>query len=350
MSIQIVQTLSEENWRSFVENQSEGNIFHTPEMYAVFARTRGCQPQLFAAVDGGGQVLALLTPVLVSLRGGLLRQLMTRSIAYGGVLYAPQHEGKAALAALLRESALKSKREALFIELRNLSTVEPVQDTLSECGYSYENHLNYLIDLTGSPEQVMQNIGARTRKNIRHGLRKGNVIIEQVCRADQLAAWYALIKKTYFAARVPLADISMFQAAHEVLAPKGMARYYLARIGSTYVAATAELPYKDVIYGWYSGVDRAFASEYPGELLMWEILRWGAENGYKTYDFGGAGKPDEYSGVREFKAKFGGRLVCFGRNTKVLAPFLLHWSKLGYAVYRQVQKRTSKISLTRISG
>jgi len=147
------------------------------------------------------------------------------------------------------------------------------------------------------------------------------------------------VKKSYIAARVPLSDISLFQGAFDVLFPKGMARFYLARIGSTYVAATAELPYKDVIYGWYSGVDRAFAAEYPGELLMWEVLRWGAENGYKTYDFGGAGKPDEPSGVRDFKAKFGGRLVCFGRNTKIHTPHLLRLSKWGYETYRQLLKQ-----------
>ena len=336
MVFEITTSLNEEIWRSFIKDQPSGNIFHTPEMFEVFRRAQGHHPQLFAAKNNNGQLLALLNPVQVTLHNGILRRLMTRSIAYGGALYEHDKNGKVALGDLLRECTRKTKSDALFTELRNLSYVDPIKDTLSDCGYVYEEQLNYLIDISSSPEQVMQNIGSRTRKNIRHALRKGNVVIEQVSQPSQLSEWYELVKKSYTAARVPLADISLFQAAYEVLSPKGMARFYLARIGSVYVAATAELPYKDVIYGWYSGVDRNFASDYPGELLMWEILRWGAENGYKVYDFGGAGKPDEKSGVRDFKAKFGGQLVCYGRNTKIHSPQLIMVSKLGYRIYRKL--------------
>ena len=344
MAFKISISLNEEIWRSFIKYQTSGNIFHTPEMFEVFRRAHGHLPQLFAALNDDGQLLALLTPVQVTLHNGILRRLMTRSIAYGGALYEHNENGKVALGDLLRECTRKTKSQVLFTELRNLSDMNTIKDTLSDCGYVYEEHLNYLIDISISPEQVMQNIGSRTRKNIRHGLRKGNVVIEQIRRLSQLDDWYELVKKSYTAVRVPLADISLFQAAYEILSPKGMARFYLARIGSAYVAATAELPYKDVIYGWYSGVDRNYASEYPGELLMWEILRWGSENGYKVYDFGGAGKPDEKSGVRDFKAKFGGQLVCYGRNTKIHSPQLIKVSKLGYKVYRKLMLGNSGIN------
>ena len=54
-----------------------------------------------------------------------------------------------------------------------------------------------------------------------------------------------------------------------------------------------------------------------------------------VYDFGGAGKPDEEYGVRDFKAKFGGNLVNFGRNVFVHNPMLLKLSRHGYEVYRR---------------
>ncbi|MDH4208252.1 MAG: hypothetical protein OEV76_05210, partial [Anaerolineae bacterium] len=57
----------------------------------------------------------------------------------------------------------------------------------------------------------------------------------------------------------------------------------------------------------------------------------------RVYDFGGAGKADEEYGVRDFKAKFGGDLVCYGRNTCVHAPFRLAMSKLGYEGYRRLR-------------
>jgi len=331
-----VRFLDEGKWRQFIETQPTSNVFHTPEMFQVFARAKGHRPTLWAATGNNGQVLALLLPVQVTLMGGFLRRLTTRAIAYGSVLYDPSPAGEEALAMLLRAYKQEVKGSILFTELRNLSDLSAAQPVLNDCGFVYENHLNYLIDLDRSVEQVVQDIGARTRKHIRRGLRKQKVVVEEVTGRGQIAACYDLLQKSYTAARVPLADRSLFEAAFDVLYPKGMVKFWLARADGVYIATSVELLYKDTLYGWYGGVDRAYADYTPGELLMWHILKWGVENGYKLYDFGGAGKPGEEYGVRHFKAKFGGELVCYGRNTCVHAPRLLRLSELGYNIYRRL--------------
>jgi len=55
-----------------------------------------------------------------------------------------------------------------------------------------------------------------------------------------------------------------------------------------------------------------------------------------VYDFGGAGKPDEPYGVRDFKAKFGGKLINYSRNTSSHSPRWLAVSKVGYQIYRKL--------------
>jgi serine/alanine adding enzyme len=339
MNIQIVDSLDDKVWRAFVDQHPCSNIFHTPEMFQVFEHACGYRPHLHAAVDGDGQVQALLLPVQVTLMNGFLRRLTTRSIAYGGVLYSNSPAGELSLETLVRAYTKNGSREALFTELRNMSDPCAIQPVLSQYGFIYEEHLDYLIDLSVSPGVVLQNIGARTRKHIRQALRKGTVIVEELCEPDLLPVWYELVRKSYTAARVPLADRSLFEAAFRILQPRGMAQFWLARIDSTYVAASVELLYKDVIYGWYSGVDRAYARETPGELLMWRVLEKGSMTGYKIYDFGGAGRPDEAYGVRDFKAKFGGQLVSYGRNLKVNSPNLLRLSEAGYGIYRYLLGR-----------
>jgi len=335
MSLALVDSLDEEVWREFVNKHPQGNIFHTPEMFRVFERARGHLPRLHAAIDGEGRVKALLLPVQVTLMNGLLRRLTTRSIVYGGVLCSTDPAGKTALEILLRAYSERDGREALFTEMRNLSDLSILQPVLSESGFVYEDHLDYLIDLNGSPGEILQNTGSRTRKHIRQALRKGVVIVEEMEDLELLPMWYELVRKSYTAAHVPLADRSLFEAAFSILQPRGVAQFWLARIDSQYVAASVELLYKDTIYGWYSGVDRAFSTESPGELLMWRVLEYGSMAGYKIYDFGGAGRPNEKSGVRDFKSKFGGQLVCYGRNTYTHAPALLRLSSAGYSLLRR---------------
>ncbi len=334
MSIRIVHSISEDIWRGFVASREESTIFHTPEMFEVFARTKGHRPQLRAATDGD-HVLALLLPVQIAIGGRILRFLTTRSVSYGSVLYEPTTEGVEGLALLLRNYIGEIEWNVLFTELRNLSDLTEIQPELLDHGFSYQDHLNYLIALDRPLNEILLEIGRRTRKQIRHGIRSGDVVIQEATTREQIEICYQLLKRTYTSARIPLADRSLFTAAFDVLAPIGKVKFPMAWVGDSCVAASVELVYRDTIYGWYGGVDRRYVSYTPNELLMWHILKWGAESGYRTYDFGGAGKPDEKYGVRTFKAKFGGRLVCFGRNVCDHAPWRLAVSKSGYSLYQR---------------
>jgi serine/alanine adding enzyme len=277
-----------------------------------------------------------MVPVHISLRGGILRFLTTRTVVFGSVLTIPGVDGDLALQLLLQEYIYRSAKRSLFTELRNVSDLEEKQPLLLKLGFSYEKHLNYLINLKTSPDQIFQEIGARTRKNIRRGLNKGDVLIREATEPEQLSACYDLLRQTYQLARVPLADRSLFTSAFELLYPQKMIRFTLAYVGDVPVAVSIDLLYKDVIYGWYGGMDRSYSRYVPNEILMWSLLKWGSENGFSTYDFGGAGNPDEEYGVRNFKAKFGGKLVCYGRNTYVNVPPILWASKQGYQILRHI--------------
>lgn len=329
----VVRQLDEHRWREFVDGHPLGNVFHTPEMFQVFSRAKNYRPEIWAVTDQD-HVLALLLPVRVTLMNGL-KSLTTRAIVYGSVLWSPSDEGRQALARLLETYVRQTKGSFLFTELRNLVCLEEVQPVLQQSGFAYEPHLNYLIDLNRSPEAVFASIGRRTRKNIRRGLRRSSVVVEEIDSREQIGICYGLLDQTYRAANVPLADRSMLEAAFDLLRPRGMVRFTLARVGRSPAAVSVELLYKDVVLGWFGGMDRAFSRYVPNELLIWHILQWGAQNGYRFYDFGGAGKPDQDYPVRDFKAKFGGQLVSFGRNTCVHAPGRLWLSKRGYQILRR---------------
>jgi serine/alanine adding enzyme len=335
-SMKVSNHLSEDRWRAFVDRCPQGNIFHTPEMFEVFKRTAGYDPRLWAVADADEQVMALFMPVTITLKDGPLRRLTSRAVSFGSVLFDDGRGAKEALQTLLSAYRDASQGNVLFTELRNLSDLTAIQPLLKSLGFVYEDHLNYIIDLDRSAEEVLRGIGSRTRKHIRRGLRKGDVVVEEVVDREQVALCYHLIARSYSAAGIPLAPLSMFEATFDILYPRGMVKFWLARIEEAYAAASVELLYKDTVYGWYAGLDRRYSSYMPTELLMWQVLEWSVGNGFKVYDFGGAGKPDEEYGVRDFKAKFGGNLVGFGRNTCVHDPFLLRLSEVGYGVYRHL--------------
>lgn len=330
----VVHHLDTGCWRDFVENHPQGSVFHTPEMFQVFARTKGHQPTLWATVDNEGRVLALMLPVQISLFDGFLRHLTTRAVAYGGVLCADCSEGREGLALLLRSYAMQPQGNPLFTELRNLSDLSDVQPLFDRYGFALEGHLNYLIELDQSEQILWRKISKSAQQRVRSSRNKG-VVVEEVTERARIAVAYRLLQAVYTRVQVPLTHISLFEAAYDLLAPQGMFKIFFARLDDHYIGVRVLLMHKGKIIDWYAGDDRAFSSYSPNEFLVWHTCQWGQAHGFHLFDFGGAGKADEAYGPREFKAKFGGTLVNYGRNTIVHAPLRLKLSHSGYQLMRR---------------
>jgi lipid II:glycine glycyltransferase (peptidoglycan interpeptide bridge formation enzyme) len=333
MRIDIVRTLPETDWRRFVDEHPQGNIFHTPEMFQVFSRTRGYRPELWAAARGD-RVLALLLPVQITLKNGLFRPLTTRAVAYGSVLSSDGAEGGEALSALLRSYTRTAKGIRLFTELRNITDQNAIQLELNKRGFIYEDHLNYLIGLDRPEEQIWRSLERTRRQEIQRARRNG-LLIEEVNEPQKLEIVYQLLQNVFKRVQVPLADISMFRAAFKILVPRGMQRIILARLGNCYIGTSLVLLYKKRIFGWYCGCNRSYSSYYPESYMYWDHILWGKEHRFSIFDLAGAGKPNEDYGPRRYKAKWGGILVNYGRNVYVHAPVRLKLCRMGYDLVRK---------------
>ena len=99
------------------------------------------------------------------------------------------------------------------------------------------------------------------------------------------------------------------------------------------VAASANLLYKKYLYGWYLGLER-IRSLSPAEYLTWYEVEWAKKHSFELYDFGGAGWPHKPYGVRDFKAKFGGQLVHYGRYRKIYSPWRYFLAERAYNLAR----------------
>jgi len=334
LNVKIVHSLPEADWRRFITENSNSNIFHTPEMFQVFSLTKGYRPVLWAVLINGC-VRALLLSVQITLFESLPRLFSTRAIIHGGILYNPDVEGQQALRYLLSAYIRETKGTILFTEVRNINDVKSVHPVFLENGFIYEEHLNYLIDLTKSSDELFKSINKSGRKAIKRAQHRG-VTVEEIHNRELIPIYYDLLMQTYQRARVPLTDMSFFEAVMDILVPKGMAKMFLARVDNLAAAVSLELPFKQGIFSMFSGYDSKFRHAYTNDLIVWCILEWGETNGYSCFDFGGAGRPSEKYGPREFKAKFGGTLVNFGRYTYVHNPLALALCRIIYWLYRYV--------------
>jgi len=335
-TFKVTSQIKKDKWNEFIQNHPKGNIFQTPEMMEVYKRTKRYEPVFLAVVDESDNVKAMLLAHVIREFEGLLGAFSARSIIQGGPLYVENEEGVAALQILTKHYDEIAKKKALYTEIRNCWDASSISNILNDMGYVYVDVLNFLINLNRAEEEIWRDIHKSRRKGINRAMKKG-INIEEIHDKELIPIFYRIIEETYKKAKIPLADVSLFESAFELMVPKNMAKFYLAKYGDIHIGVRVVLSYKGLIYDWYAGALTKYLSMYVNELLVWQILKDGVKNGCRMFDFGGAGKPNEPYGPREFKRRFGGQLVNFGRYKKIHSPRKLWLAERGFEVWRRIK-------------
>lgn len=334
--IEITDSPDKTQWREFVYNHPQGNIFQTPEMAEVYRRTKNYEPIKLAAIDvNTNEILGILLTVKIQEVSGILGAFSTRSVIHGGPLVLKGDKGITALKALIKQHDTLAHNGVMYVLIRNLHDTTALLPSLATANYTYDDHLNFLINLNRSEDEIWRDIHKSRRKGINRAEKRGIVIQEMQDKA-LIPTIYEIIKETYKNVQVPLADISLFESAFDLLVPKGMATFFLAQIEDTIIGVRLVTTYKKVIFDWYASALSDYLSLYVNEALVWHILKEGVNNGYHTFDFGGAGNPEGEYGVREFKRRFGGTMVNFGRYKKIYAPTKMKIAEKGFNIYKKI--------------
>jgi lipid II:glycine glycyltransferase (peptidoglycan interpeptide bridge formation enzyme) len=305
-------------------------------MFEVFHRTKNYEPFLFAAINKDDKkIQSLIVSCRVKIFNGFLSKVSSRMIGYGGIICSTDKNMNEGLLRLLEFYDRSAKSKSLFTEIRNMHDTEPYKDEMTASGYQFEEYLNYLVDLRRDPPSIFRSFSKGRKSDIK-ALEKMGVYTKEVNEIKEIETVYDIICQTYSKVQVPIADISLFESAMENLADKGMAKFFLAKLKDKNIASLVALLYKGVIVTWYYGTDAEFHKFSPVSLLIWNLIKWGSINGYAGLDFGGAGRPQEAYGVRDFKAKFHGEIVNYGRYVKIYSPALLRVANMGYGIYRKL--------------
>ena len=327
--------IDRKQWWDFVFNHPQGNIFQTPEMFDVFMAAKNNHPLLTAVTNVDNEILGILAAVIQTEYSGFLGKFTSRSIIRGGPLILNNNEE--VLDIILKEYNKAICKRAIYTQSRNLwEQGNGFRECFEKNGFMYEGHLNILVDIGQPEEKLWKDVHTKRRNEIRRARREGT-LCRELETENEVGEAYDILEEVYGKAKLPLHDRSLFLTAFETLKPKGMIRFFGAINQNKIIGVIAVLCYKDGIYDWYAGSHREYYNKYPNDLLPWEVFLWGKKNGYKVFDFGGAGKSTQPYGVRDYKKQFGGEFVNFGRYEKIHKPALLKLGKLGLKLWQMLR-------------
>ena len=225
----------------------------------------------------------------------------------------------------------RMKGAPIYIETRNFNDYSRWKDAFAKAGFEYVPHLNFHVD-TSSVEVAEANLGRNRKRDIRTSFRDGAIIVENPT-IEQVREFYAILKQLYATkVKTPLFPLSFFerlylhQDARFLLVGLPKEAGEIEIIGGAVCVALAG----KCLYEWVAcGRDGEWKSIFPSSVATYAGIRYATEHGMPRLDMMGAGKPEEAYGVRDFKARFGGNEVEYGRFLYIASPMLYKIGETG---------------------
>jgi lipid II:glycine glycyltransferase (peptidoglycan interpeptide bridge formation enzyme) len=261
-------------------------------------------------------------------------QILKRSLGPFSILYAPRgpildwHNGDMAAQVLNDLKTIARRERALFIKIdpeinlgasyqilnthnpRNIFKIDP-DFFLSNSQVQFRNTV--VLDIAGSPEDLIASFKQKTRYNIRLAERKGVTIKIPPASEVPLDLLYRLYAETSVRDGFVIRHANYYREAWFGFMQAGHAQSFIAEVEEQPVAAIIVYHFGGralYMYGMSSGQHR---DKMPNHLLQWEAIQWVKAQGCTLYDFWGApdvfDESDSMFGVWKFKEGFNGQII-----------------------------------------
>ena len=326
-----IQGVDKSTWDDLVKASLVATWFQTKEAYDFFGSLPFLEVFGYGVEEQGS--LKGVAVGYIQKDGGKVKQFFSRrAIITGGLLLA-DNISEEALTLLLDTLKAKLKHKAIYIETRNFNDYSPWRSVLERCGFDYEPHYDIWVD-TSSMEVVNEKLGKSRKRDIRVSMRDGATVVTQPT-IEQVREYYAILSDLYKnKVKTPLFPLLFFEELYRLPSSAFLLVHYDGQI----VGGTVCVGLRDMaVYEMYAcGMDGVHKTIFPSELATFAGLQYAAEHGMPRFDMMGAGKPEDGGyGVRDFKLKFGGKLVEFGRNIHVCNRLLYGIGKLGVKIMKR---------------
>ena len=265
--------------------------------------------------------------------GGPLKRFLSRRAIINGGPYLAEDISREEVVRLLEACKQGIGRKAIYVETRNFKDYSAYREVFEKSGFQYEPHYDFIIDTT-SPEVVDANMGKSRKRDVKASLKNGASVLDAPEKEDVIS-FYAVLKDLYEKkVKTPLFPLDFFLKLWE----QPFSKFILVKFGEEIVGGTVCVFDEETVYEWFAcGKDGVYKNIYPSTVATYYGIQFAAENAFRRFDMMGAGAPgDGGYGVRDFKSKFGGELVEFGRFRFVADKLLYSLGKWGVKLMKKL--------------
>jgi len=317
-------------WHKLLEESSTATFFQTKECYDFYASLSFLTPFVFG-VSENNQLVGVICGYIISEGNNLKRFFSRRAIVPGGALLSNEISSEALRTLFDTISQILSKK-AIYIELRNFNDYTSFQSTIESADFSYQTHYDIKVE-TVDEESLLQKLSESKRRQLKSSQNIG-VSWEVSTKQVDVEAFYKILKHLYQTkVKKPLFPLEFF----EKLVGQPYGKLLIVKYKSQVIGGMACVILENqTLYEWFvCGEEREEKDIYSSVVATWAGIEYAAKNKIPRFDFMGAGTPDQDYGVREFKRKFGGKLVEHGRFLYICSGVLYNLGKMVISVTKK---------------
>ncbi len=334
-------TLSlQKKWNDFLVNHPDNTIFQSPDMLEFYREVKNFEPYVFLSFDDKKQekLNGVLLVVLIREGKGIKGYFSSRAVIYGGPIIIGE-EKKKILDELLAVLVKKIKNKTVFIQFRNFFEWTPDEKSIfKQHGFVFRERLNLIVD-TSSEKSFWSGMSASRRRQIKRGLQNNEITITDPVDESEVYIFYSLLYNLYKKkVKKPLPDYSFFLSFYHFSKKKKLGIIKLVKVNGKIIGGILSPVTKEKnIYEWYiTGLNNEYKSYYPSIMATWASIEFALINNLDHFDFMGLGTPKKEYGVRDFKIRFGGKMVNYGRFARRNNKYLYSFAKFGFNFFRSL--------------
>ena len=170
------------------------------------------------------------------------------------------------------------KLEKIDFAYLKIHTTQKVEDWERFC-ISPTDNFNMLIDLSLGEEKIYDACTKKCRESIRIGARKG-VTLRATNSAEDLQMFYAILQRiSGYGRKFEIPGLSLLQDLMNSSYGKLLVAMHEERIIGGYFLLLSKN-----VHVWVGGIDKDFTHLTPGNVMMFETIKWAIAHGYELLD------------------------------------------------------------------
>lgn len=190
------------------------------------------------------------------------------------------------------QNICKEKKVASF------EIITPYKDKTIE-KYIVNNGGSFIMRFDENEDHIWNNIEKSARQQIRQS-KKNGVTIEQVKNDMDFNIWWKIYESAF---KTKKFAGQPYDLVYELFKNSNIGCLFVVKFKKEIIAGEFIL-YDKAMLEWLSAYDLRFSKCHAINLLTWELIQWGKEQGYSYLDMGGA-ILNRNHGPTIFKKKFG---------------------------------------------